>query len=102
MPQTSNDPKVKSRQALAFGRWLRRRRHQLGEALRPLAHRAGVGYGSLSDLEQGHVDPLELPLRTVEKLTRGYRVQLPALLARLGLMPYPPDDIEGQTPPDLD
>ena len=85
---------AKSKKALAFGRWLRKRRELLGFNIRLLAHRAGVGIGTLSDLEQGHVDPLEITVRTLYRLSIGYGVQITAILARLGLLPYPDKSIE--------
>lgn len=90
-----DDPRVKSKKALAFGRWLRRRRREdLQLSLREVVNRSGLSLGQLSDIERGHCDGADLSVGNFVKLSVGYRVQVIALLARLGLVPYKDASIE--------
>lgn len=89
------DPKVKSKSSLAFGRWLRRRRREdLRIGLREMVNRAGISIGQLSEIERGYFDGADLSVGSFVKLSVGYRVQVTALLARLGLAPYIDGSVE--------
>jgi transcriptional regulator with XRE-family HTH domain len=86
---------VRSKRALAFGRWLRRRRREdLRIGLREMVHRAGLSIGQLSELERGYYDGAALSVTNFVKISTGYRVQITALLARLGLAPYADGSME--------
>jgi predicted transcriptional regulator len=73
----------------SFGRFLMQRRHQLDVSVKTAADRAGLSTFTLSYMERGFTDPLDIRVGTLKKLSLAYAVKVDALLWRMGVMPRP-------------
>ena len=78
---------LQGKTALAFGKFLRKRRKELGLALSPVAAQYNVALSYLSDLENGYINPRRISLEVAFKISLAYKIKLEALLQRIKLLP---------------